>query len=107
MTPVTRRLFCTLDDPLIAKAIWGKNSSHDPDSQQSYYDSHTETWHEISQSSMCEPKILSITVGIDAFGEWKSNWRENHIHFEHPKDTIGSDRWGNHFTWYWWTRIWG
>ncbi|KAL5322675.1 hypothetical protein ACEPPN_010650 [Leptodophora sp. 'Broadleaf-Isolate-01'] len=88
------RLLWTLDNPSLKNAIWVTDASQSPDSQQPYYDSTTESWHEVSKSSMFEPKVLSITVRVDDFELWEDNWCEYHRHSEHPESSIDGARWG-------------
>ncbi|KAG4428861.1 hypothetical protein IFR05_015653 [Cadophora sp. M221] len=94
-----RRLFWTLDDPSLKTAIWvttdTNTSSRSPTSQkQPYYDPTTETWHPLSQSSMFEPRISSVTVHASDFEEWESNCCEYHRHSEYPETSIDGARWG-------------
>ncbi|KAL2064484.1 hypothetical protein VTL71DRAFT_4978 [Oculimacula yallundae] len=92
-----RRLVWTLDHDLSLKAaILVKDTSPSLSSQKPYYDSTTETWHEISQSSLFKPKISSIIVHVYQFDLWEENWLERHLHCEPPSDSDSENgvRWG-------------
>lgn len=38
----------------------------------------SDTWHVVSQSSLTEPKVSSITVSVWDLEEWKQSWLEWH-----------------------------
>ena len=90
----SRRLPWTLDDPSLERAIGAPDASKSPVSQQPYHDSATETWHEVSQSSMFEPRCSSITVCVDDLDPWEDNWLEYHRHSEDPDYSMAGARWG-------------
>lgn len=88
-----RRLFWAINGPL-ETSIQVKQDASNFESLTPYFDSTTSAWHAISQASMFEPKISSITVHVEAFERWESNWLEFHEHSEYPEDCMDDAEWG-------------
>ncbi len=60
-----------------------------PDMRTPYRNPTTGVLHPISQLSICEPKVSSITVYVSELQDWESNWED--MHCEHIAGEEGDD----------------
>ncbi|KAI0395362.1 hypothetical protein F5Y17DRAFT_205044 [Xylariaceae sp. FL0594] len=83
------RIFWTLNGPL-QSSIWIiSRGSLKPYAQGN--DASNPAWHPISQCSLTEPKISSITVKVYGLDLWEGDWLYLHrLHMDEP-DAFGAD----------------
>lgn len=70
------RIFWDFDAPW-PESISVMKDSKSPDSLTPYFQDGA--WHEIAQEPLTEPKVSSITVVIDLFDYYETNWIERHF----------------------------
>ncbi|KAH0427929.1 exo-1, 3-beta-D-glucanase [Colletotrichum camelliae] len=84
LTPDAARIFWKLQGPLstcvfVVEDHRNMGSAREPYARQ-------DSWHPVSQASVTEPKIGSITVTVDALRQWQENWLELHERHADPDD---------------------
>jgi hypothetical protein len=75
------RLYWTLNGPLTRAISVMDDKFYDPDVPlESYYlqTESTPSWSSIAQSPLTEPKISSVTVGVEQLDDWEDEWMELH-----------------------------
>ncbi|KAH8698047.1 hypothetical protein GQ44DRAFT_633501 [Phaeosphaeriaceae sp. PMI808] len=86
------RLYWTLNGPLTSAISVMDDKFYDPDVPLEPYCLQTEPsliWSSVAQSPLTEPKISSVTVGVEQLDDWEDQWME--LHREHAIPGLHSD----------------
>ncbi|KAI1173812.1 hypothetical protein F4777DRAFT_580575 [Nemania sp. FL0916] len=89
-TPQMDSILCTMNGPLESSVwviAWGSLISYAQRSTDDGADGNP-TWHPISQCSITESKVSSITVTVDDLYHWKKDWlgyHRQHVGLPGPK----------------------
>jgi hypothetical protein len=88
------RLYWTLDGPLdkaVSVMCHGYYDTKDPapkpyccNQKDTTSTTQTGSWHPISQSSIVEPKVSSVTVHVQCLSYWEDDWDASHIEHVDP-----------------------
>jgi PHD/YefM family antitoxin component YafN of YafNO toxin-antitoxin module len=76
-----RRLYWTLNGPLVSAIFVMDNDYYDPDTPLEPYCLHAgpePSWSSVAQSPLTEPKISSVTVSVEQLDDWEDQWFELH-----------------------------
>jgi hypothetical protein len=75
------RLYWTLNGPLASAISVMEDKFYDPDVPLDSYCLQNEpspSWSLVAQSPLTEPKISSVTVGVEQLDDWEDEWMELH-----------------------------
>ncbi|KAI0191653.1 hypothetical protein F4808DRAFT_382483 [Astrocystis sublimbata] len=75
-TPEADRIFWTLNGPLHSSIWIISHGSLKPYALGA--DEANPTWHPISQCPLTDPKVSSITVGVNEIDRWEGDWANEH-----------------------------
>ncbi|KAJ0268736.1 hypothetical protein COL940_013105 [Colletotrichum noveboracense] len=80
----TKRLFWTVNGPRETAIQVAPSQYYEPgDAMEPYFRPAAAaglepTWHAVSQASLMEPQIATITIRLEYFNEWEDFWVELH-----------------------------
>jgi hypothetical protein len=81
------RLYWTLNGPLTSAISVMDDKFYNPDVLLEPYCLQTEpslSWSSVAQSPLTEPKISSVTVGVEQLDDWEDEWMELHRDHANP-----------------------
>jgi hypothetical protein len=87
-----RRLYWTLNDPLVSAIFVMDNDYYEPDTPLELYCLHAgpeSSLSSVAQSPLTERKISSVTVSVEQLDDWEDRWFE--LHRDHAVVPVRDD----------------